>query len=368
MGPSTRYQADLSTGFVSPDPVQEQVVEQLQRLCEQIVHRYLAQSRNRIINWFKSVLGKKQPPIKGIYLWGDVGRGKTYLMDVFFDSLPISAKHRTHFHRFMQSVHQQLAANKGAEDPLERVAVSIANEMQVICFDEFHVSDIGDAMILGRLLDKLLARGVVFVMTSNTRPDKLYENGLQRDRFLPTIEIIGEYLEEIELAGHTDYRLRQLQQAELYYWPMDENADSVLREVFYRLAPDSDRSCVGASINILGRELECRCSVDDVVWFAFEQLCATARSASDYVEIATLYHAVLLSDVQQLDDSKTDQVRRFINLIDALYDRCVKLIIYAQVDIDSLYTGELLQPEFKRTVSRLFEMQSVEYLSRAHRP
>jgi len=368
MEPAARYQSDLSSGFVTPDTAQERVVARLQQLHDQILQRQQVVASNWVKKLYSRILGTKQPDIKGIYLWGDVGRGKTYLMDVFFDSLPITKKHRTHFHRFMQNIHQQLEVNKDTQDPLLQVADSIAENNQVICFDEFYVSDIGDAMILARLLDRLLARDVVFVMTSNTQPRSLYLNGLQRERFLPAIELLGEHFDEIELTGDIDYRLRQLQQAKLYHWPVDSEAEATLKEVFQQLAPDSDRASVATSISILGRDVACRCCVDDVIWFDFDQLCATARSAFDYIEIAHLYHALLLSHVKQLDDSQNDQVRRFINLIDELYDRCVKLIVYAEVDIKQLYVGKLLQPDFKRTMSRLIEMQSLEYLSRAHKP
>jgi cell division protein ZapE len=295
-----------------------------------------------------------------------VGRGKTWLMDGFTECLPPALCLRVHFHRFMQRVHADLKALAGTRNPLERVADGLAAEARVLCFDEFFVSDIADAMILGELLRALFSRGVSLVATSNIPPPRLYENGLQRQRFLPAIALLEQHTAVLNVDGGVDYRLRTLERAELYHHPLDAAADLSLRHSFARLAPEPGRENVEIDIN--GRSLRCRALGDDVVWFDFHELCETPRSASDYIELAREFHAVLVSGVPAMGAANDDAARRFITLVDEFYDRQVKLVLAAAVPLGGLYRGGRLEFEFQRTLSRLQEMQSHEYLARPHLP
>lgn len=373
--PLQRYQNDLASGALQPDEAQARAMVHVQRLYEDILaQRKPGASRSwlaslRSVPLLGAVLGASESvPVRGIYFYGGVGRGKTYIMDAFFESLPIEAKQRTHFHRFMQQVHSRLTALKGQKNPLEQVARDIAENARVLCFDEFFVSDIGDAMILGRLLEHLMDAGVVLVATSNIHPDHLYANGLQRDRFLPAIALLHKHTEIIELDGGVDYRLRALKQACLYFSPLGEEAEQALAAGFAQLAPAHADCREGGTIEVLGRPVPIRRMADDVIWFEFDELCDGARSAYDYIELARVYHAVVLGNVPQMTSSDDDIARRFVSLVDELYDRHVKLIISAAVPLPELYIGEGLAFVFERTRSRLLEMQSEEYLAREHRP
>ena len=368
MTPLQRYQSDLDKDLIIADEAQQRAVNLLENLfCELMSARQ--QRRKGLLGKVQSLFGiEVGEALKGVYFWGGVGRGKTYLMDIFYDCLPFESKLRTHFHRFMQRIHKDLRKLKGQKDPLRQIAVTIAAEASVICFDEFFVSDIGDAMILAGLLDELFARDVILITTSNIEPACLYENGLQRDRFLPAIDLLEKNLQIHELGGSTDYRLRCLSQAELYHWPLDAGSDEAMLNNFTSLAPDFAEAVEAEVVEILGRSIVSRFCTDDVIWFDFDQLCGGPRSVHDYIEIARLYHAVLVGKVPQLDADKDDQARRFIHLVDELYDRGVKLILSAAVPVTDLYSGTVLQIEFQRTESRLLEMQSHEYLSRPHRP
>lgn len=363
--PWQRYQSDLQNEEFSHDPAQEEAVRLLQDLYERLLARTPATGgglRGLIRRW------RNEPvePEMGLYLWGGVGRGKTYLVDAFFDCLPFERKLRVHFHRFMQRAHHELAQLEGEKNPLEIVAQTLADEAQVICFDEFFVTDIGDAMILAGLLDALFDRGVTLVATSNIEPAGLYENGLQRQRFLPAIALLEKYTRVVNIDGGTDYRLRTLQQAELYHYPLDEGADQSLEDSFNRLAPEPGKHWERIEIN--RRYLTCRRLADDVVWFDFNELCAGPRSSSDYIELARIFHAVLISGVPAFTADLDDQARRFVNLVDEFYDRNVKLVLAAANPLLELYEGGKLEFEFQRTVSRLQEMQSHDYLAREHRP
>jgi cell division protein ZapE len=366
------YQKDLADGLIKPDPEQALAVAELQRLYEQL----LAQSQKPVglpallAGLAKKVVGRsaEQHAIKGLYLYGGVGRGKTYLMDTFYECLPFARKQRTHFHRFMQQVHAELAGLRQQKNPLEAVAASIAAKARVLCFDEFFVSDIGDAMILGGLLEHLMTEGVVLVATSNIHPDGLYANGLQRDRFLPAISLLHQHTVIFELDGGVDYRLRALKQACLYFHPLGADADAALRDGFDRLASGHAERLQDAHIQILGRPVPVRMVAEGVAWFDFDQICAGARSAFDYIELAKEYHSVVLANVPQLDATMDDVARRFVSLVDELYDRHVKLIISAAVPLAELYTGHGLSFVFERTRSRLLEMQSEDYLGLEHRP
>ncbi len=367
IGPLQRYRLDLESGLISEDASQAELVCQLEELYERIVQDEPTGS-GAVTRLLRRVRGdeKQGGDIRGLYIWGGVGRGKTYLMDLFYESLPGDSKMRTHFHRFMQRVHGDLAVLQGQKNPLEKVAEKISAQSRVLCFDEFFVRDIGDAMILAGLLEALFARAVILVATSNIEPDCLYEDGLQRQRFLPAIQLIKQHTQTVEIAAGVDYRLRSLTQATLYHCPIAADTESKLLEFFYELAPDRSLAREGAQIEILDRPIATRYFADDVVWFDFGQICEGARSAFDYVELAKMYHAVILAAVPQMDDGANDSARRFISLVDELYDRRVKLIIAADVPIAGLYTGTKLQFEFERTESRLIEMQSQDYLSDQH--
>ncbi len=360
-----RYRADLLKEGFSYDPAQEAIVELLQDLYDRLLARDSASSGGLQSLWGR-LKGIAPEPEKGLYLWGGVGRGKTYLVDMFYESLPDTRKMRVHFHRFMQRVHAELIALDGEKNPLEAVAERMSNEARLICFDEFFVTDIADAMILGGLMEALFKRGVTLVATSNIIPAKLYENGLQRQRFLPVIALVEKHTQIVNLDTDVDYRLRTLQQAELYHFPLDAEADINLRACFDQLAPEQGKNWERIQIN--DRYLSSRCVAEDVIWFDFAELCDGPRSQNDYIEVARIYHAVLISGVPTLGVSTDDQARRFINLVDEFYDRSVKLVLAAESPLLELYSGGRLEFEFQRTLSRLQEMQSLEYLAREHKP
>ena len=351
--PRDRYAADLQQPGFSDDPAQAAVVDALQA-----IHDRLLATPPR---WFQ----RRWRPVTGLYLWGGVGRGKTYLMDCFYETLPLAAKRRTHFHRFMQEVHARRRRYRNRRDPLALIARDMARE-RVLCFDEFFVSDIADAMILGRLTEKLFARGVTLVATSNIPPDRLYEGGLQRERFLPAIDRIKRHCRVMHLDSDTDYRLRVLERAEIYHWPLDEGARRNMESCFRDIAPEPGEPDTALEIN--GREIPARRLADGVVWFDFEDLCASARSTADYAELARYFHTVLLERVPIMDADADDAARRFIHLVDEFYDRQVKLIVSAEADPASLYAGKRLGFEYRRTLSRLHEMASHEYLALPHLP
>ncbi|WP_269617787.1 cell division protein ZapE [Zhongshania sp. BJYM1] len=365
--PIQRYQHDLTQADFSYDPAQEYAVQCLQRLYDDLLAP-LTRNMGFFARVGAKIAGRREPEvaIQGLYFWGGVGRGKTYLMDTFYDTLPFDNKMRAHFHRFMQRVHRELKSLSGEKNPLVIVADRIADEARVICFDEFFVSDITDAMILAGLFERLFARGVVLVATSNIVPDGLYKDGLQRARFLPAIALIKERVEVVNVDGGVDYRLRALEQAELYYHPLGESADQSLALSFKRLAPEV--ACADQLLDIEGRHIKALFVADDVAWFDFSELCDGPRSQYDYIELARVFHAVVISNVPQMGAGRDDQARRFINLIDEFYDRNVKLVLSAAAPLEKLYTGGRLDFEFERTQSRLLEMQSEEYLACEHKP
>lgn len=367
MTPLERYQQDLKRDDFSYDPTQEMAVGHLQRLYDDLVAAERAPKPSFMQRLGGKIKRQKEEPIKGLYFWGGVGRGKTYLMDTFFDSLPFDRKMRTHFHRFMQRVHKELKELDGTKNPLVEIGRKYADETRIICFDEFFVTDITDAMILGGLMQELFNNGVALVATSNIVPDGLYKDGLQRQRFLPAIDMLKRYTEVVNVDGGVDYRLRTLEQAELYHWPLDEGADKSLNASFESLAPDLEEEQREAEVEVNGRLIKARRVCEDVAWFDFSALCEGARSQNDYIELGKIYHAVLLSNVPQMGRKNDDAARRFINLVDEFYDSGVKLIISAEVGIPDIYTEGRLNFEIERTQSRLLEMQSHEYLAREHR-
>ncbi len=357
LSPEQHYAADLQTpGFIA-DPAQAQAVARLQHIYQELLDTPPRRSRWGKPSW---------TPVQGAYLWGGVGRGKTYLMDCFYDALPFGRKRRTHFHRFMQDVHDRYKAYADTSDPLTPIADELATEARVLCFDEFFVSDVADAMILARLLETLFERGITLLATSNIPPDQLYLGGLQRARFLPAIASIQQRCQVLQIDGDTDYRLRVLQQAEIYHYPLDATADQNLDRYFTEIAPD--HGLEETSLQVHGREIPTRRLGDGVVWFDFADICGGPRAAADYIEIARCYGTVLLSNVPCLDWTLENEARRFLHLVDEFYDRRVKLIVSAAVPLTDLYAGRKLVFEYDRVRSRLREMQSVEYLALAHRP
>lgn len=364
MTPFEKYQQDLQQPDFLYDAAQENAVRELQRLYDEMT---TAQRNKR---WKGRLLGALRPykpnAIKGIYFWGGVGRGKTYLVDTFYEVLPVKRKMRVHFHRFMQRVHGELRSLDGESDPLKIVAKRFAKEARIICFDEFFVADITDAMILGTLFQYLFERGVILVATSNIIPDELYRNGLQRARFLPAIELINNNTRVINLDSGVDYRLRTLQQAEIYHYPLDEQASKNVQEYFLKLAPEACE--LDTPLIIMGREIATLRNADGVVMFDFAVLCGGPRSQADYMEISRCYHSVLLLNVTQMHAGVDDIARRFIAVVDEFYERNVTLIITAEVAIEELYQDGRLAFEFKRCVSRLKEMQSCDYLALEHLP
>ncbi|HXQ64606.1 MAG TPA: cell division protein ZapE [Steroidobacteraceae bacterium] len=329
-----------------------------------------AERRERRWLWrVRAALGRvpRRRPVPGAYLWGSVGRGKTLLLDTFFASLEVPAR-RVHFHRFMREVHARLRQlrDSGLQDPLARIAADIATEVRVLCFDELYVSDIADAMLLGGLIAGLVERGVTLVLTSNVPPSELYRDGLQRSRFLPAITLLERNTTLIAVDAGTDYRLRQLERAPLYLSCAAEDADARLLQRFEAIAGSA--GVVADSIEIEERAIAVRRRAGGAVWFAFAELCEGPRSVADYIEIARQYHTVVVSDIPEFDAARDDAARRFIALVDEFYERAVKLVVSAAAAPEQLYHGERLAPDFRRTASRLAEMQSREYLARPHRP
>jgi cell division protein ZapE len=305
------------------------------------------------------------PPIpRGVYMYGGVGRGKSFLMDCFFQSVPLRRKTRLHFHEFMREVHRELQDLKGQQNPLHELGARIARRHRLICFDEFHVADVTDAMILHRLLDSLFEHRVSIVTTSNFHPDGLYPNGLHRERILPAIELLKDKLEIINVDAGVDYRRRTLEHVQLYHTPLGEAADAAMEQAFNELAEARDESRL---LHIEQREIRARRRAGGVVWFDFATLCGGPRSQNDYLELATQFHTLMLSNVPQMPPRLASEARRFTWLVDVLYDRRVKLIMSAEVPAEALYTEGPLAHEFPRTVSRLHEMQSAEFLALGHR-
>ncbi|MEJ8858701.1 cell division protein ZapE [Variovorax robiniae] len=348
------YKSELAKRGFQSDPAQLRAVEALDR-CAREWADYKAQRSNA----FKKLINRPDIP-RGVYMYGGVGRGKSFLMDLFFNAVPLRRKTRLHFHEFMREVHRELADLQGTVNPLDELGLRISRRYKLICFDEFHVADITDAMILHRLLKSLFDNGVGFVTTSNFKPDDLYPNGLHRDRILPAIALLNEKLEVLSVDNGTDYRRRTLEQLRMYLTPNGADADKEMREAFERLAESVDEKPI---LHIEAREIHARRLAGGVVWFDFKTLCGGPRSQNDYLEIASQFHTVLLSDVPQMGVNRASEARRFTWLVDVFYDRRVKLIMSAQVPPEALYTEGPLAHEFPRTVSRLNEMQSAEFLA-----
>ncbi|GLU34844.1 cell division protein ZapE [Trinickia caryophylli] len=352
------YEHELRTRGYQADDAQLQAVDRLQRCYGE----WVAYKARRSNTWRKLLVHPDLP--RGVYMWGGVGRGKSFLMDSFYAVVPVQRKTRLHFHEFMREVHRQLEELKGQADPLDELARRVAKRYRLICFDEFHVSDIADAMILHRLLSKLFENGVQFVMTSNYEPGTLYPDGLHRDRVLPAIELIQAQLDIVNVDAGVDYRRRTLAQVAVYHTPLGAEADRALRSAFSQLAAVPDESPL---LHIEKRELKALRRADGVVWFDFATLCGGPRSQNDYLELATRFHTVILSDVPQMTPRMASEARRFTWLIDVFYDHKVKLLMSAAVPPEALYVEGPMANEFSRTVSRIVEMQSKEYLEAPRR-
>ena len=356
------YQQSLAKrGFVS-DAAQWRAVERLQRLYDEWT-AYKARRNSAL----KRMLVKPALP-RGVFLWGGVGRGKSFLMDSFYLCVPLVRKRRVHFHHFMREIHRELHEAKGMPDPIAVVAARTAKRYRLICFDEFHVSDIADAMILGRFLDQVMERGVVFCMTSNYAPDQLYPHGLQRERFLPTIELIKSRMDALEVDAGNDYRRRALAQVRVYHTPLGPAAEAALEEIFASLRDVEEET---HPLDVEGRQIRYRKRAGGVVWFDFDVLCGGARSYTDYVDLTKRFHTVILSGIPRISAKNADSARRFTWLVDVFYDERIKLICSAETVPEALYAdgakGETASVEFSRTVSRLTEMQSIDY-RQADRP
>ncbi|MBL8288193.1 MAG: AFG1 family ATPase [Rubrivivax sp.] len=358
MGVREVYEASLAERGYNSDAAQLRAVAALER-CENEWVDYKARRSNAVAKLLV------RPPIpRGVYMWGGVGRGKSFLMDCFFRSVPLTRKTRLHFHEFMREVHRELQDLKGTVNPLAELGRRMARRFRLVCFDEFHVADVTDAMILHRLLEALYANRVSIVTTSNFHPDALYPNGLHRDRIMPAIELLKANLEIVAVDAGTDYRQLTLEHVRMYHWPLGAAADAAFKQAFDELAEARDEDPL---LHIEHREIRSRRRAGGVVWFDFKTLCGGPRSQNDYLELASRFHTVLLSGVPQMSPRLASEARRFTWLVDVLYDRRVKLIISAEVPAPQLYTEGPLAHEFPRTVSRLAEMQSVQFLALARR-
>ncbi|RZA22388.1 MAG: cell division protein ZapE [Lysobacteraceae bacterium] len=358
--PSRRYADGVARGDWLHDPAQLDALRELDRIQAEVLQPRPAPGP------FARLFGAETPPApRGLYLWGGVGRGKTFLIDLFYEGLPLREKRRTHFHRFMRDVHQRLRAHAGERDPLAAIAREWRASLRVLVLDEFFVSDIGDAMLLGRLLERLFAEGVVLVTSSNAAPSELYKDGLQRARFLPAIALIERQCVVVHLDSPQDYRLRALTRSPVYRTPLDAAADGWLAERWHALGGDDAH--VDAGIVIDGRRIPVRARSQGLCWFDFAALCEGPRGNADYIEVAREFHTVLLGGIPRLGADRDDAARRFVHLIDELYDRHVNLVCTAEAMPTGLYAGDRLAAAFERTASRLIEMQSAEYLALEHR-
>ena len=361
--PLSRYEQDLSQPDFEEDAAQRLAVENLQRLYDELIV-----VKDPQVSFLQRIgLQKRSPkkPVQGLYFWGGVGRGKTYLVDTFFECLPFEEKLRMHFHRFMHRIHLERKQQQDQSDPLVIIGEQLAKEARVLCFDEFVVHDVADAVILAKLMKVLFANGVTLVATSNVEPKHLYKNGLQRQLFMPAIDMIYQYTDVLNFDSGIDYRLRFLDKAETYFTPVNEKAQQGLLDDFIHLAPDEGID--NGKIEIEGRDLDFIKRADGVIWFTFDELCDGPRSQNDYIEIARCFHSILLSAIPIMNRLKEDQARRFINLVDVFYDHNVKLIVSAEAIPTELYIGTRVKFEFKRTISRLQEMQSHDYLALEHK-
>jgi len=387
LSPLERYEHEIQQGILQKDEYQYQAVRLLQKMYNLILEHHQAKQKSSagssladttgklsisgLLAWVKSSLQssnasnelKDHNRLQGCYIWGGVGRGKTHLMDCFYESLPIANKKRIHFHRFMRFIHKELDAHKGHANPLQTIAQNYAQKYQVLCLDEFVVIDITDAMLLGGLVKTFFEAGLYLITTSNVPPADLYKDGLQRSRFLPAIDLLANNLEVFHLDSHVDYRLRQLQQQSLYV--VGDQQHGVLTAIFNAQSPNG--LIAAKTLEVNNRSIQALAMHDDVAWFTFKQLCEGARSVSDYIELTRELHTIIVSQVPIMNAANEDAARRFVHLVDEFYDSRVKLILGAALPIDEIYQGTKLAFEFERTISRVIEMQSDDYLAAPHR-
>ncbi len=362
MTPSQNYHEFLQQSGFHHDPMQQHVVSLLDRLQHEIIEQ--EKNEGSLFSRLANSLNSNRSPVMGLYIWGGVGRGKTFLMDVFFQALKIPQKKRLHFHHFMKMIHDQLKLLKQVKDPIVEVARNFARDTRVLCLDEFVVTDIGDAMLTGRLLKALFDQGIVLVTTSNTPPQDLYRDGLQRANFEPTIELLIRYCSIVHLDGGQDYRALGFKQTRVYQYPHNEKTDEMIQQF---LKSHLLSGQVNGQIEINDRAIAYEYCAEDTIWFTFEQLCKTARSRLDYLELARSFNTLVVTGIEHMGHHCNDVSQRFIALIDVLYDHRVKLICSASVEVNQLYPKGPLAFEFKRTQSRLLEMQNEDYLALAHR-
>lgn len=371
LSPTSRYLTALKEGSHQPDDVQKEAVTRLDTIYQQLIaEQEPTQQSGGLMAKFSKLLGKRdtpsREPVRGLYMWGGVGRGKTWLMDLFYHSLPGERKQRLHFHRFMLRVHEELTTLQGQSDPLEIVADRFKAQTDVLCFDEFFVSDITDAMLLGGLMKALFARGITLVATSNIPPDELYRNGLQRARFLPAIEAIKQFCDVMNVDAGIDYRLRTLTQAHLWLSPLGEETAQQMDKLWLALAGAPRSHAPELEIN--HRPLATLGVENQTLAVSFATLCVDARSQHDYIALSRLFHTVMLFEVPVMTKLMENEARRFIALVDEFYERHVKLVVSAAAPLHEIYQGERVKFEFQRCLSRLQEMQSEEYLKREHMP
>ena len=365
MSLTKRYQQALEKPDMVHDTAQELAVERLESLSLAL-REYDQRNFLHVITSLIPPFNRSEQSISGLYLWGGVGRGKTWLMNMFYDELDITEKKRVHFHRFMLEIHDELANRSRRKDPLKSIAERLSKKYRVLCIDEFIVTNITDAMILSELLQALFAGGICLIATSNRRPDDLYLNGLQRERFLPAIDLIKTHTEIMHIEGDIDHRVALLEQADVYYHPIDEDTE---QQIHLRMQELSISEVIKAKpLTVLDREIDTIYCSEDVVWFDFATICSAPRAAQDYIELAVHFNTVIITGIPVLDEYSDDKVRRFIYLIDDLYDRRVKLIASADAEPEQLYHGSMLEFAFHRTSSRLIEMRSHSYLLQAHKP
>jgi cell division protein ZapE len=359
--PSAAYAAGVARGEWQDDVAQHAALRELDRL-----HTALSQAAPPRNGLFSRLFGADAPTApNGLYLWGGVGRGKTFLIDLFYDGLPIAEKRRTHFHRFMREVHERLRAHAGERDPLAAIVKEWRESLRVLVLDEFFVSDIGDAMLLGRLLDRMFAEGIVLVTSSNAAPGELYKDGLQRARFLPAIALIERHCAVVHLDSPLDYRLRALTQSPVYRAPLDGESDAWLHARWEMLSHGCPRE--DGPFIVEGREIPARARAEGMAWFDFAALCEGPRGTADYIELSLECHTVLLGGIPRFDGTRDDAARRFVHLVDELYDHHVNFVCTADAMPVALYAGDRLAAAFERTASRLIEMQSADYLALEHR-
>lgn len=361
LNPLSQYQEAFARRGIVPDACQLKALEALAHTHERLVQAHTQLSRHRLKNHLNKIFGLKQHPVKGFYFWGGVGRGKTLLMDVFFEHLPFKAKQRLHFHPFMRHIHHELKRHEGLKNPLSAIAKQISKETHIICFDEFFVDDVADAMILADLLQHLFHQGVTMIFTSNTAPDLLYKNGVQRQRFVPAIGLIKQYTDVTQIDQGLDYRALALMQSGVYFCPLTDSNQHLIEKEFLHIAT-GDVS-YGKSVHIMDRDIETIAMAHCLVWFDFKIICVNYRSAQDYLELSEQFDTFIITHVPVMTEQDNSTVKRFIHLIDVLYDHHAKLILSAAALPHELYKGTALASEFQRTISRLIEMQGKEYLS-----